>query len=122
MESKYRYQVSKIKTHIPLKFVFFQGATLTADQAECGFDHSCVYRIPIKSASHINFEPCTTYRVTIEVKSYEMVYCRHPTITTRKFTTNSRGNKLKIFDYVERKSIYTCESRTSKDNIDIDSF
>ena len=74
------------------KIRFFQGATLTADQAECGFDHSCVYRIPIKSASHINFEPCTTYRVTIEVKSYEMVYCTNPTITTRKFTTNSRGN------------------------------
>ena len=82
----------KIKTHIPLKFVFFQGATLTADQAECGFDHSCVYRIPIKSASHMNFEPCTTYRVTMEVKSYEMVYCTNPRITTRKFTTNSRGN------------------------------
>ena len=86
------WKVSKIKILLPLKFVFFQGATLTADQAECGFDHSCVYRIPMKSASHINFEPCTTYRVTIEVKSYEMVYCTNPTITTRKFTTNSRGN------------------------------
>ena len=94
-----------MKILLTLKFVFFQGATLTADQAECGFDHSCVYRIPIKSASHMNFEPCTTYRVTIEVKSYEMVYCTNPTITTRKFTTNSRGNQLLIFNHVERKQV-----------------
>ena len=42
----------------------------------------------------MNFEPCTTYKVSIEVKSYEMIYCTEPLITERKFTTNDRGTVL----------------------------
>ena len=48
----------------------------------------------MKTNSHMNFEPCTTYKVSIEVKSYEMIYCTEPLITERKFTTNDRGKGL----------------------------
>ena len=79
---------------------YIQGATLTADQAECGFDSSCIYRIPIRSSSYINFAPCTAYNVSIEVKSYEMIYCQDPPILSRKFTTNARGKFTDIQSYM----------------------
>ena len=72
-----------------------QGATLTADEAACGFDSTCIYRIPIKaSSSHLNFIPCTMYNVSIEVKSYEVIYCFEPPTITRMFKTNTRGKSL----------------------------
>ena len=68
-----------------------QGATLTVNEAKCGFDSSCTYRIPMRSSSHINFSPCTVYNVSITVKDYELIYCEQPSTISKIFETNARG-------------------------------
>ena len=64
---------------------------MTVNEAKCGFDSSCIYRIPMRSSSHINFAPCTVYNVSITVKSYELIYCEHPSTISKVFETNTRG-------------------------------